>query len=78
MHLQSAMQVLGCVYDGIRTVLRVAYVTYASVQITGVYMGWAYTSVQITPLQDFGAEWGGGGLLQGGLVLHIYGTSTCT
>ena len=22
---------------------------------------WVYASLQITPLQDFGAEWGGGG-----------------
>ena len=33
MHLQSTMQVLVCVYESIHTVLRVAYVTYVSVQI---------------------------------------------
>ena len=61
MHLQSTMQVLVCVYESIRTVLRVTYVMYALVQISGVYSWWAYTSVQITPLQNFGAETGGGG-----------------
>ena len=42
------------------------------VQIAG--WAWAYTLVQITPMQDFGAEMGGGGGYSG-VSSEFYGTT---
>ena len=43
------------------------------VQIAG--WAWAYTLVQITPMQDFGAEMGGGGGGYSGVSSGFYGTT---
>ena len=54
-------------HNYIRTTTAYTIVYTAMVQIAR----WAYTSLQSTPLQDFGAEKESGRLLQGGRILRL-------
>ena len=81
MHLQSSLQ-RPLRYVCITVSVDLLAYTYALVEIYDVYKPEPWYKlcggcilVQITPLQDFGAEMGGGGggwrLLRGGLILRI-------